>query len=287
MNRFLFLRKKPETASSQESSRLFDGPESSGSGGPQDGGAGCSDGSPPATDACRTSTSDSVPAEKASSQRFGSSPARALSKKFSVNSDGASKGKVCLICLESLDECDSSEVIALDCDCRGDIRWRHLKCALKWAQVKGSNQCDICKKKIQNLPDIESLPPPDLVEPITPQDPFYLTEEAVPPALDLSFDFLRITWIATIVCVLFVQLDLQESLWIGSIVGLCYILMIKVIECCSNRVRRFRSNEFPNTSDTESNTPSPQTQPQRRGSPVAAWYTSGSSAQVHVITPPV
>merc|ERR1712224_1146794 len=88
---------------------------------------------------------------------------------------------------------------------------------------------------------IEELPPPDLLEPLSPQDTTtYLTEEAVPPALDLSFDFLRITWIATIVCVLFVQLDLQESLWIGSIVGLCYILMIKVIECCSNRVRRFR-----------------------------------------------
>lgn len=127
-------------------------------------------------------------------------------------------------------------------------------CAVKWAQVKGSTECDICKAPIRNLPDIEELPPPDLLEPLSPQDTTtYLTEEAVPPALDLSFDFLRITWIATIVCVLFVQLDLQESLWIGSIVGLSYILMIKLIECCSNRIRSYRARASELSSSEDEN----------------------------------
>ncbi len=254
MTRIFFSkrRKKAEpgaSASSQESSRLFEGPESSGGSAQAmagDGGEECSDGSPPAADSGAPRMSDEKPGPP---QRLGST-VRTLSKKFSVSGDGASKGKVCLICLESLDECDSGEAIALDCECRGDIRWRHLKCQMKWAQIKGSSQCDICKTRIKNLPDIEGLPPPDLVEPVSPQEAFYFSEEAVPPALDLSFDFLRITWIATIVCVLFVQLDLQESLWIGSIVGLAYILVVKAVECCSNRMRRFQA---------EDNSPGPTT----------------------------
>lgn len=182
---------------------------------------------------------------------------RALSRKFSNSGgDGGSKKKVCLICLENLEEEDfrTGEAISLQCNCKGDITYRHKACAVKWAQVKGSTECDICKAPIRNLPDIEELPPPDLLEPLSPQDTTtYLTEEAVPPALDLSFDFLRITWIATIVCVLFVQLDLQESLWIGSIVGLSYILMIKLIECCSNRIRSYRARASELSSSEDEN----------------------------------
>ena len=80
----------------------------------------------------------------------------------------------------------------------------------------------------------KALPPPELVEPTSPEEAYYYAEDTVPPALDLSFDFLRITWISTIICVLFVQLDLQESLWIGSLVGALYVLMIKLITYCSN-----------------------------------------------------
>jgi hypothetical protein len=182
---------------------------------------------------------------------------RALSRKFSSagGGDAGSKKKVCLICLENLDEEDfrTGEAISLECNCKGDITYRHKACAVKWAQVKGSTVCDICKAPIRNLPDIEQLPPPDLLEPLSPQDAttIYLTDENVPPALDLSFDFLRITWIATIVCVLFVQLDLQESLWIGSIVGLSYILMVKLFECCSNRIQRYRARASELSSSSE------------------------------------
>lgn len=157
-----------------------------------------------------------------------------------------------MICLEPLSEDDfaSGEAIVLQCDCKGDTALRHRACAIKvrharthdahkahartqrlthrtlthslrthpqWAQVKGSTTCDICKRTIANLPsDLESLPPPELIEPLTPpgEESFpggLHGDSHVPPALDLSFDFLRITWIATIVCVLLIQLDLQES----------------------------------------------------------------------------
>lgn len=156
---------------------------------------------------------------------------------------GTSKQRVCLICLEPLSEDDfaSGEAIVLQCDCKGDTALRHRACAIKWAQVKGSTTCDICKRTIANLPsDLESLPPPELIEPLTPpgEESFpggLHGDSHVPPALDLSFDFLRITWIATIVCVLLIQLDLQESLWIGSIVGLSYILLMKAFNCCGRR----------------------------------------------------
>ena len=207
---------------------------------------------------------------------------RALSRKFSVGDAGSKcdSKKVCLICLEELDEESfrNGEAIALECDCKGDSIYRHTACAVKWAQVKGSTICDICKAPIKNLPDIEHLPPPDLVEPMSPNAGHEITfteVETVPPALDLSFDFLRITWIATIICVLFVQLDLQESLWIGSMVGLSYILMIKLIQCCSNRFRRYRNTSdasgFGSASDTESS-------PQARFN-ATAWYG--------IVTPPV
>ena len=113
------------------------------------------------------------------------------------------------------------------------------------------NICDICKKPIRNLPDIESLPPPDLVEPLTPsmEPDTSFHGESVPPALDLSFDFLRITWIATIVCVLLVQLDLQESLWVGSICGVTYVLVTKVAQWVSGRVRSHREVHLLNQSD--------------------------------------
>ena len=77
------------------------------------------------------------------------------------------------------------------------------------------------------------MPEPDLYEPLTPQ--VYLSDEQVPPAIDLSFDFLRITWMATIVCVVFVDLDLQSSLTIGSLCGLCYVLVVKLVQGCSRR----------------------------------------------------
>mmetsp|Transcript_5452 Transcript_5452/g.9883 ORF Transcript_5452/g.9883 Transcript_5452/m.9883 type:complete len:206 (+) Transcript_5452:133-750(+) len=159
-----------------------------------------------------------------------------FSRKFSSVSVGDSNKKVCLICLENLEEEDfkNGTAISLQCECKGDNTFRHKACAIKWAQVKGSILCDLCKTPIRNLPDIEALPPPELVEPTSPEEAYYYAEDTVPPALDLSFDFLRITWISTIICVLFVQLDLQESLWIGSLVGALYVLMIKLITYCSN-----------------------------------------------------
>ncbi|QDZ19603.1 RING-CH-type domain-containing protein [Chloropicon primus] len=163
---------------------------------------------------------------------------RALSRKLSSSVGARDKeddAMKCLICLEPLTEEDfaSGEAITLQCQCKGDIALRHKACAVKWASVKGSLECDICKATIRNLPDLEEMPVPDLHEPLTPQ--VYLSDEQVPPALDLSFDFLRITWMATILCVVFVDLDLQSSLTIGSLCGLCYVLVVKLVQACSRR----------------------------------------------------
>ena len=57
-------------------------------------------------------------------------------------------GKHCVICLEQLDP-ESGDFIALECDCKGDIRLRHKSCAMKWASIKRSTVCDICKAPIR------------------------------------------------------------------------------------------------------------------------------------------
>jgi len=205
----------------------------------------------------------------------------ALSRKLSTSE---LKQKVCVICLETLTEEDfgNGDAISLQCGCKGDITYRHLACAVKWAQVKGSTMCDICKKPIENLPNIDDLPPPDLVEPLTPEDTEYLIQnDTVPPALDLSFDFLRITWIATIVCVLLVQLDLQESLWVGSVVGLTYILVMKFVQCCSpyGRERQPVNNLASSREEMLSNSLSSPPATRSPSYSSTAWYG--------VVTPPV
>lgn len=206
---------------------------------------------------------------------------KALSRKLSTSE---SKQKMCIICLETLTEEDfaNGDAISLQCGCKGDVTYRHLACAVKWAQVKGSTMCDICKKPIENLPNIDDLPPPDLVEPLTPEDTEYLMQnDTVPPALDLSFDFLRITWIATIVCVLLVQLDLQESLWVGSVVGLTYILVMKFVQCCSpyGRERQPGNNLASSQEEMLSNSLSSPPATRSPSYSSTAWYG--------VVTPPV
>jgi hypothetical protein len=44
---------------------------------------------------------------------------------------------ICLICLETLlpEDFESGEAIALECGCRGDVRLRHLACAIEWNNV--------------------------------------------------------------------------------------------------------------------------------------------------------
>ena len=75
---------------------------------------------------------------------------------------------------------------------QGDVALRHTACAVKWAAVKQSRECDICKAEIRTFCP-EDLPAPDPGEPVTPTDYLYLSEaDRVPPALDLSFDFLRV-----------------------------------------------------------------------------------------------
>lgn len=158
------------------------------------------------------------------------------SKEAGGKAEETAAEKVCLICLESVtqEQLESGEAVYLRCDCKGDVALRHTACAIKWAAVKQSRECDICKAEIQNLPALEDLPAPDLEEPVTPTDYLYLSEaDQVPPALDLSFDFLRVTWVATIVCVLFAQLELDQSLWIGGLCGLCYVLIVKVVQSCN------------------------------------------------------
>lgn len=49
--------------------------------------------------------------------------------------------------------------MALACQCRGDLALRHRECAIKWAQVKGSNVCELCKAPVTNLPALPPRPP--------------------------------------------------------------------------------------------------------------------------------
>ena len=83
------------------------------------------------------------------------------SKEAGGKAEETGQDKVCLICLESVtqEQLESGEAVYLRCDCKGDVALRHTACAIKWAAVKQSRECDICKAEIQNLPALEDLRP--------------------------------------------------------------------------------------------------------------------------------
>ena len=131
------------------------------------------------------------------------------------SSCGSSSEKICLICLEPLptEEFESGHAIRLDCQCKGDAALRHRACAQKWVDIKGDLTCDVCRTPIANLnppqprSDAGSQQPSD--------DPTDASRGRYPSATDV-FDCIRMTWVVTIVCILFFRVNILTALITGN-----------------------------------------------------------------------
>ncbi|GMH38115.1 hypothetical protein BSKO_05999 [Bryopsis sp. KO-2023] len=136
----------------------------------------------------------------------------------------------CLICLEPLtpDDFESGEAMSLACECKGDMSLRHRACALKWVNVKGDLICDICRSPINNLP----APPPR-----SDNGEEGLEEGAsgrFPGATDV-FDCIRMTWVITIVCILFFEFNITKALFTGMVVAVLYTFSCQIMRCLYTR----------------------------------------------------
>lgn len=158
-------------------------------------------------------------------------------------SSRASPGAVCLICLDALlpEDFESGKAISLECGCRGDLALRHKECAIKWSQVKDDGRgglpiCELCKKPVQNLPELPVRPPEQrdaeniaiTIEEAYFNDPSHF-QQFVPSRADLVFDCIRVTWIAMIISILFFDASIEVALWTGLVAGAAYILMLRLL----------------------------------------------------------
>lgn len=153
---------------------------------------------------------------------------------------------VCLICLDTLtqEEFISGEAIALECQCKGEVAYRHKKCAIKWSQVKGSTICDVCKHPITNLPPVAPRQQENGHDEMDGDDidglGQFMTESVQePPATaDYVFDCVRVTWVTMIICVLFFELTVMRSFMVGAVVGLAYTIFNKTVQSAAQQARQ-------------------------------------------------
>ncbi|CAD7703497.1 unnamed protein product [Ostreobium quekettii] len=142
---------------------------------------------------------------------------------------------MCLICLEPLspEDFESGEAITLECQCRGETALRHRSCAEKWVRVKGDLICDICRSPILNLP-----PPPPRSEggdnSDDSEEPAGTWLSRFPGATDV-FDCIRMTWVVTIVCILFFEFQIMQALFTGMVVAVLYALFCQMMKCMYSR----------------------------------------------------
>eukprot|EP00210_Caulerpa_lentillifera_P004185 g3991.t1 len=138
--------------------------------------------------------------------------------------------RICLICLDPLtdEEFSTGAAISLACECKGEAAYRHKDCAQKWVNIKGDRICDICRTTITNLD-----PPPPGSEAGSNRHSDAQTDESrnrYPSPSDV-FDCIRMTWVVTIVCVLFFNLDIASALVTGLLVAVMYTWLCQLIRC--------------------------------------------------------
>eukprot|EP01026_Neomeris_dumetosa_P008920 TRINITY_DN1291_c0_g1_i4.p2 TRINITY_DN1291_c0_g1~~TRINITY_DN1291_c0_g1_i4.p2 ORF type:complete len:354 (-),score=46.72 TRINITY_DN1291_c0_g1_i4:740-1801(-) len=167
---------------------------------------------------------------------------------------------VCLICFGPLvsEDFETGEAIQLDCSCKGDVAMRHRSCAIQWSKVKGDNVCDICKKPILNIPT-----PSHSAASSDAGDLGDGSDNARPGPADYIFDCIRVSWVAMIICILFLNFTLSKAFLSGVIVGLVYMLFCKVISAL--HFNPFRVNSEGNEGEAEADDQGGEEQTQGEG----------------------
>jgi hypothetical protein len=60
---------------------------------------------------------------------------------------------VCRICMVELSEGrNDDDTLKLECWCRGELALAHRDCAVKWFSIKGTRDCEVCRREVRNLP---------------------------------------------------------------------------------------------------------------------------------------
>lgn len=171
---------------------------------------------------------DQIPKEEASLEQ------QTKEERLPLPSVAPKPDPVCLICLEPLtpEDWHSGRAISLDCQCRGDLALRHKDCAIKWSQVKGNNQCELCRQPVRNIP---APPPPPQPAPVQPhgstEEEYYGGWDPAlgPSPADVVFDTIRVAWLGMIISILFFGLPLGAAMWTGLAAALMYSLAMRVM----------------------------------------------------------
>lgn len=186
-----------------------------------------------ASGAGTSSSSSTLPAtmqEVLNTLRFGWDSTMNGINNLDASGRTTSSERICLICLEPLSEEEfaNGTAISLECQCKGDAALRHASCAQKWVDTKGDLTCDVCRAPIHNL----NAPPPRS-EAGSNRHSDTQTDESrnrYPTPSDV-FDCIRMTWVVTIVCVLFFDLNIASALVSGLLVAVIYTWVCQLVRC--------------------------------------------------------
>ena len=109
--------------------------------------------------------------------------------------------------------------------------------------MKGDLICDICRSPIHNLPP----PPPqsDVAENSEDNDDGQSSWLSHFPGATDVFDCIRMTWVVTIVCILFFEFTITMALFTGMIVAVLYTLSCQIMRCLYNRNSEHHAPSLP------------------------------------------
>ena len=105
-----------------------------------------------------------------------------------------------------------------------------------WAAVRRSTKCEVCGEEIKNLPPLDTLPPPDLIEPDRPVR-ILVGHGATSDMQEDALAFvqcLRTTWMLLIVFVLLLDMDSGDALFLAATCG----LLVAMITSTMSSIRR-------------------------------------------------
>lgn len=114
--------------------------------------------------------------------------------------------------------------VAMACTA-GDLGLRHRACAMRWASIKGSTQCDVCKGTITNVPVVPDASAAAAAE----------SQRERNEAAERALDAVRIGWLVAVICMLFFNFGFGRSLVSGILSGVAYLATSRAVNLASRR----------------------------------------------------